>query len=1067
MNPSALKRSVIRVTNVDGETLGSGFAALTGGYFLTCWHVIEDVADLRIQIEGDNRRLPAAVRADLSDPAADIAVLHAPDAATVPVVRASRSWAANDGAWTYGFQYQAHVSSGYPVIGRISGDTVVDGQEFILIADVDVQRGISGAPLLDMDTGRVVGIVQARLSNKGVGLAVPISAAANRWVAFRQSLSRPEHQLRGRVADLFGAMGYRVTEQSGEAGITPSLVAELTVGPVLLRALVVVLDGEAQQPGDAQRAVHLVGSLLAQRRYDKGFVVTAAAHPAPVHAVADTHHVLLITVADLERTLIDFDHYLRAVVHDYENFGEFYHGDAHPVIDHFRWCDLYRYYIDLRCVDLLSGQSYPSSASTLTEFLGTPERHLLSILGDYGTGKTSLCLQLTYDLARECLRDPAATRIPLFIPLRNFDRQQGMRRLILDTLTDYGIQVTDYKAFELMSRAGRFVLLFDGFDEVADGLDRREVTQLFSQITTLVTGRAKIVLTCRTHYFRSEHQSLETLTTEAMTPLMREVRAHRGFGIVELQKLDEPQILELMSRRYAQDYRGRWGYISNVYNLADLARTPIMLTIMLNSFGDLLSLGSDTAVKSATLYDMYTKFWLERDDERSDITAQERLAFAQALAWRMYATDRLFIPYEELSAAVGEFFAESFPHDPQRLQKLDTNVRTCSFLARDRFGNFMFAHKSFMEFFVAKRLAGSVAEWPVIDLGQRVIPYEITDFVQQLASPHDIATIKAQALNRQNSDILRGMCMDILIGLGDTVREEPLVFAMVAAPDGRLVTANADGTATVLTPDLTIAATLTGHDDWIRQVVISPDGHLLATCGWDGRVLLWDLPGPTRRGEFRLPERVNSVCFDRHSRLLLCAGYDRAISVLHVDTMRPAFTLTGHAGAVNAVIASPTADVVVSAGLDKTLRVWSLEQAGRPTTVRQQEEPITRLAFAADGRSFAAGNWTGKVTVWEVPAVRPRWMSSEHTNMIGALAYSPDSELLASSSDDRTAKIWNAASGNLIATLPHIDFVTAVCFGPQSRHFYCGGYDSQVHRYDTNSWELRTTTVLGPFPTGR
>src|SRR5262249_49506869 len=152
-----------------------------------------------------------------------------------------------------------------------------------------------------------------------------------------------------------------------------------------------------------------------------------------------------------------------------------------------------------------------------------------------------------------------------------------------------------------------------------------------------------------------------------------------------------------------------------------------------------------------------------------------------------------------------------------------------------------------------KRLAGCVADWPTSDLGTHVFPYEIGDFLKQLVSPDDVIAIKAQALDRQNSDILRGLCMDILMGLGDTVREEPLVFALVTTPDGRLVTANADGTATVLTPELEIVMSLTGHDDWVRQVAVSPDGTLLATCGWDGRVMLWSLPDFVKRGELRLP----------------------------------------------------------------------------------------------------------------------------------------------------------------------------------------------------------------------
>src|SRR5262249_7460434 len=159
---------------------------------------------------------------------------------------------------------------------------------------------------------------------------------------------------------------------------------------------------------------------------------------------------------------------------------------------------------------------------------------------------------------------------------------------------------------------------------------------------------------------------------------------------------------------------------------------------------------------------------------------------------------------------------------------------------------------------------------------------------------------------------------------------------------------NADGTATVLTPELEIVMSLTGHDDWVRQVAVSPDGTLLATCGWDGRVMLWSLPDFVKRGELRLPDRVNSVWFNQRSEFLLCAGYGAAIAVVDAATMHIAFTLVGHTNGVNAIIASPTEDLVVSAGLDKTLRVWSLGRHDRPLAIVQQEEPTTRLAFAAD-----------------------------------------------------------------------------------------------------------------------
>ena len=221
------------------------------------------------------------------------------------------------------------------------------------------------------------------------------------------------------------------------------------------------------------------------------------------------------------------------------------------------------------------------------------------------------------------------------------------------------------------------------------------------------------------------------------------------------------------------------------------------------------------------------------------------------------------------------------------------------------------------------------------------------------------------------------------------------------------------------------------QDDSFRTIALSPDGHILAagtgqnTESSDQKLRLWDVSTGQLLAE---SEKVNSIIWD--------------------------------------MVFSPSGSFL-AVGLDS-----GIVQIRDPQDLSQIQQiyfpgPVNGLSISPDGTKLAAGvadNGDGTVYIIDLASGENLLSFWAHPYSVPSLDYSPDGSLLATGAVDRTVKVWNSFTGELIQSLPQDGQGSAVAFSPDGG-LLASGYCAKSESYacQESGVLLWSTTTWGLF----
>lgn len=243
----------------------------------------------------------------------------------------------------------------------------------------------------------------------------------------------------------------------------------------------------------------------------------------------------------------------------------------------------------------------------LNQWLSESGQRQLALLGEYGQGKSTGSLVFSYHLMQRFNGEPP--RIPILLELRG-KSPKTLQPLELLSLwaKDYRI---DPKALMKLLQAGRLLLIFEGFDEMAEVSNAEARFGHFRSLWRFCYPKAKILITGRPNFFLDDQELKALLGVDVSTATGAYVQA------LHLQPFDQSQIADSL-RSTPDQHRQEIIQLSKDNNkFNDVVSRPSLLYIV-NQLWDRSELNAfKQEINSALVIGLFIQHSYKRQTEKS------------------------------------------------------------------------------------------------------------------------------------------------------------------------------------------------------------------------------------------------------------------------------------------------------------------------------------------------------------------------------------------------------------------------------------------------------------------
>jgi WD40 repeat protein len=176
-----------------------------------------------------------------------------------------------------------------------------------------------------------------------------------------------------------------------------------------------------------------------------------------------------------------------------------------------------------------------------------------------------------------------------------------------------------------------------------------------------------------------------------------------------------------------------------------------------------------------------------------------------------------------------------------------------------------------------------------------------------------------------------------------------------------------------------------------------------------------------------------------------------AAGALHLWSIIPGnekYVAKAHSDKILALTVSLDGQLVASAGLGRSIELWTNKLAKKSDIKLAHLERVTALRFTPDGRFLASGGGDALIRIWDVKTLKlVRSPFAGHTGDIEDIEFSPDGKYMFTSSEDKSIKIWDVQGAKVLYTLVGFSSGGYIIFYQQQRYLASADVGTILRRH--------------------